>query len=261
MNKEKVHDNLSRFFFVAAFIANALYHITPVFIGRICKLAAIGCNYAGYLFWLASAQVSKDQERLKNKWYAFAKIKNQHRLTSLLGVLATTLALIGFFIPVMLIPAFWLFTLSNIIWAITTFHQKRNLPQDDPRYTPKGYDNYFNYVILSTAASVVAAIGTTLIFCFPAATLPILIIVMSISALITLPSLSYLVESVNPDGFDLSHTFEPSYQMMNNHMPNRQTQRFMPTPDNRQTKSIFHKNIHEQSDHCITSQHVQYDQN
>lgn len=198
---EKIHDNISRFFFVVGFIANALSFIMPVFIGRICKLIVIGCNYGGYLFWMTSAQVSEDQERARKAWYAFTTIKNQHRLTSVTGGIATTLLFVGFFFPVALVPAFWLFVISNLIWLITTYHRKKQPPKDDPDYSPQSYSNYLTYVLLTTIASFITALSSTLILIFPIAAPIILLIGIGLHMMITTGSFIYLMDCIADAAF------------------------------------------------------------
>lgn len=210
---EKLLDNLSRFFFLFGFITTAIFYVTPSSTSMIFRILSIGGNYGGYLFWLTSASISVDQPRPANKWYAFASIKNQHRFTAILGGIATTLAIIGIFFPIVLIVSFWLFSLSNLLWTIVTYHQKKHPAQNDPAYTAEHAQHYFRYVLLNTCASITTALTATLVFCFPVSGFLILFLGVSLNILITTGSFIYLVQSIS----DRPAVTETSHNTMHQH--------------------------------------------
>ncbi len=161
---------ISTYSFGFAAVTGALRRI-PV-LKEILIIPLIVSWFIGYSTWyIGSLLYDKDHPRKKDSWYGFAEFKQQHQTSALLGLIATVLCAV---VPALLIPIAWLFTVSNLLWAIGAHHKKNMPTTDDPNYS-SAKQNVFSYLTLTvTLLSFLTALEATALFFFPLSA-PILI--------------------------------------------------------------------------------------
>jgi hypothetical protein len=130
----------------------------------------------GYGTWyIGSTLYNKQVPRKTESWYGFADFKKQHQISALIGTIATVLC---FIVPTLIAPIAWLYTISNIFWAISTHHQYKMPPKDDPNYSTAKQRIYSYLANVTTLMSLITAIAATVVFFLPL-TAPILVPIVS----------------------------------------------------------------------------------
>lgn len=145
----------------------------------------------GYGVWFISSHFHPEHTYNEEEWYGFAQFKEQHLFAAILGLIATVLSIAGFFAPVLLLPAAWLFVASNLMWATSEYHKLNNPHPKDENYSHSYQEAYSSYATTLAAISVATALSATLIFLFPPLTIPILVV-----SAITIAGLSILVAEI-----------------------------------------------------------------
>lgn len=144
---------------------------TPFF-----NIGSIVSYMIGYIFWLIASYLYPEQKKHSPKWYSFASFKDQNIYAATLGIIATLLGIGAFFVPVVSIPAVWLFLISNMIWTVSQYYKlKSPTLHEEESYSPSRQKEYLHYAIALTASGLVAALSTTLIFFIPPLGIPLLI--------------------------------------------------------------------------------------
>jgi len=123
-------------------------------------------NFTAYFIWLISSRLYPDEPKL-NRWYGFAKYKNQHLSAALFGILSLIAGGLSFAFPFMLIPAAWLFVFSDLVWFIGEYHKFQNPNTRDKDCNGKQQNAYLTYVALMTMIATVIAIATMLTVFIP----------------------------------------------------------------------------------------------
>lgn len=175
MANAKHFDKASGIFFFSGFMLSKFQYLPFPLASAIFRFTSLGSYLLAYGSWfLANLLHSGHQER-EDKWYGFAKIKEQFLFSSLLGFIATILSVVAVVLPVLFPPAAWLFLLGNLIWAIGEYHKLNNPPADDADFSQTRQQAYFAYAATTTAISLVTAVAATLMLIFPPAAIPITI--------------------------------------------------------------------------------------
>lgn len=174
MKKKRVLlDKLSGYLFLIGFLAAKLRAVPIVLLSVIFNYITFITYIVGYLFWYLAAIMYPSYPRKSDHWYGFAKFKEQYLLAAAIGLIASLLCAI---MPSMVIPAAFLYVLSNVVWTISEFHKKNNPPNNEDNYSPTRQKFYIRYALLITMGSVLTAVSLVLFTIFPAATVPILMI-------------------------------------------------------------------------------------
>lgn len=216
-------DKASGLFFLMGFVFSKLQSIPLVFVSAIFNLLSLLCYLTAYSLWLAACERYPDQPSHINSWYGTVQFKSQHKVAAVLGTLAILTCLAAIAFPPALIPAAWLFLVSNILWCVAEYHKMCHPPVYDEEYSSKRQAVYIRYALLMTSASLVTALATTLVFCFPPAAFATLITATILCLLINLAALHDWVEFTwvkhPPDTWNESHTViinelgcEPGYE-------------------------------------------------
>lgn len=129
----------------------------------------------GYGVWFIGSHFHPEHTYNEEEWYGFAQFKEQHLFAATLGLIATVLSIAGIFVPVLLIPAAWMFLGSSCMWATSEYHKLNNPHPQEEDYSHTYQKAYFKYALTLAGMSLVTAVCTTLIFLFPPLTIPILI--------------------------------------------------------------------------------------
>ncbi len=168
----KTLDSISGKFFIAGFFTARLKLIPIVMLSSILNIVSLSAYLIGYMVWYTTAFFYPDHQRNREAWYGFAEFKEQTQAAALLGTVATAFCLIT---PALIIPAAWIYNISNILWSIGEYHKKAKPPTQDPLFSSVKQALYFRYSLLATCTSVLTSLAATIIFFFPIATLAVTI--------------------------------------------------------------------------------------
>lgn len=162
------------FLFFAGFMLSKLQYVPFPLVSAICRFLSLGLYLTGYGLWFISNLLLTGHKQSDDKWYGFAKIKEQLLYSSLIGFVATVFSVAAVFVPVLFPPAAWLFFIGNVIWAISEYHKLKNPPEDE-NFSYTKQNAYQSYAMTNAAISLVSAVAATLIFVFPLIAIPITI--------------------------------------------------------------------------------------
>jgi len=174
-------DKVSSFFFFSGSVFGKIKLLPIPVVSTAFNIISLVFYMVGYGIWFIASHFHLSHTPNEDEWYGFAQFKEQYLYASILGLLATTLSIAAFFIPVLLIPAAWMFVASNFMWTSGEYNKLNNPPYDE-NYSHTYQETYTSYALTMTTISIVAALSTTAIFLFPPVTVPVLIL----SALIVL---------------------------------------------------------------------------
>lgn len=166
-------DTASGVFFFSGFMLAKLQYIPVSLVATAFRFLSLAMYLAAYSLWFASTLLKPSQEEQKDKWYGFAKIKEQFLLSSFIGFTATVLSIAAIFVPVLFPIAAWLFLLGNTVWAIGEYHKLKNPPVDDENFSYSRQKSYMSYAAVTSSMSLVTALAATLMLVFPPLTVPI----------------------------------------------------------------------------------------
>lgn len=205
----KILDKVSGVFFFIGFVFSKLQSIPLVFLSALFNLLSLISYLTAYSLWLAACERYPDHPSPKS-WYSSIQLKNQHRFAAVFGTLAIMSCLVAIIFPIALIPAAWCFLISNIVWCVAEYHKMRHPPVYDPEYSSERQAVYMRYALLMTSASLITALATTLVLCFPPITMATLITATIVCLLINLAALQDWVKftwaDYPPDMLPHSHT-------------------------------------------------------
>lgn len=165
----------SFFFFTGLVFGKAQYLPIPI-VSTILNVLSLLSYLMAYSFWFISSHFYPNHTQHKNEWYGFAQFKEQYLAASVLGLLATSFSLAALLVPVLLIPAAWIFLASNLMWTFAEYHKFYNPPTYDENYSHSYQDAYLSHAITITSMSVIATISATLVFLFPPITLHVFVV-------------------------------------------------------------------------------------
>ncbi len=156
-------DGLVSGLFITGFAASKLKDIPAV--GLIFTLISLCAYLIGYLLWNIATRLYPNHPRKANHWFGFAQFKQQYELASLLGLVACIMCLTN---PgLLVVPALWIFVLSNTLWSIAEYHKLKHPPSHNPNFSSKQQALYLRYVLLMTAVCALSAICATAAFINP----------------------------------------------------------------------------------------------
>ncbi|MDP1603202.1 MAG: hypothetical protein Q8M03_08055 [Legionella sp.] len=186
MSHAKRLDRASGILFLLSFVLSKLRYIPFSLFSAITYSSSLVVLMMGYFLWFLACQLYPEHPRLKGNWYAFSQFKNQNRMAAVIGSIAIICCFAAFAFPVFMVPACWLFVLSNIFWGISQFHKMKNPPTYDPDYSSSRQRTYLSYVAIMISLSILNAISATLLFIFPLFTVTIIALTIGLSFLLCL---------------------------------------------------------------------------
>jgi len=199
LSPSRILNTISSYSFGFGLFASTLRRIP--FLSEILTIPLLISWLIGYSTWyIGTSFYGKDHQRKEDSWYGFAEFRQQHQTAALLGTIATILC---FIVPTLIIPTAWLFTISNIFWAIGE-HHKKNMPNtNDPKYSTPKQKIYCHLSLLVTTISFITAASTTVVFFIPIIA-PILVpIIAAVQAILTVALFcflgKYLARNFKPD--------------------------------------------------------------
>lgn len=172
MSNESTLNKASGFFFFSGFLLSKFQYAPFAIASSITNLVALVLYMIGYGLWFIGVQKSAPNP----KWSPFINFKEKFLHAAILGLLATTVSILAIINPLFLIPAGWIYFISNILWTKGEYY-KLNASYDNessPFY--QSQSNYFNYSIAMSTIGFVTATATTLSLLVPAIALPVIIL-------------------------------------------------------------------------------------
>lgn len=217
MTKVKILDKISGICFTLAFFVSKLQYIPYNVFAPIFNMAALSLGLVGHSAWFVSSHYYHSHTQHHREWYGFSPFKEQHTFAATMGILASITSAVGIFFPIFLIPAAWLFFVANSFWSIGEYHKMKSPPKGDLDYSQSYQRSYLNYALSMTAMSFIAALAPTLIFLFPAISIPVLIVAGGLTLGFGILALEYWVEynyAHHPKDNATKTTTQGSYQHM-----------------------------------------------
>lgn len=210
VNPTKWLDKISTGFFFLGFIFSKFRYLPWNTFTSPFNIVSLLLYVVGNCLWIISSRLRPNCTPKNEGWLDFTQFKNQHQGAAFLSLLGIACCFLGIAFPATLIPAFWLFVLSNILWTIAEYHKQIHPPSYDPEYSPYGQKYHVRYALLTTSISFIHALSATLIFFFPPLALFLLISSTAVSLALGLIAAKYWFK-----GRVLSSEyFQSSYQIM-----------------------------------------------
>lgn len=174
----KTLDSISGRLFLVGLLAGRLKNIPNFMLSSILNIISLSAYLVGYLIWYLTTFFYPGHQRKRESWYGFAQFKEQLQVAALLGLLATMFCLIS---PALIIPAAWIYTISNSFWSMGEYHKMTKPSPEDLSYSSVRQGLYLRYAFLGSASGIVTALAATVTFFYPAAALGIFIASTTIS--------------------------------------------------------------------------------
>lgn len=174
----KTLDSISGRFFLVGLLAAKLKNIPIFMFASVFNIVSLTAYLIGYLIWYTTAFFYHEQRSKRESWYGFAQFKEQFQAAAIFGLLATVFCLIT---PALIIPAAWIYTVSNTFWSIGEYHKKASPSPEDTLYSSVRQALYLRYALSVSASSGVTALAATIIFFYPAAAFVVLVASTTIS--------------------------------------------------------------------------------
>ncbi len=175
MNKkaEQILNNASGGFFFSGFMLSKLQYIPVPIASAVFRFFSLGLYMLGYAAWFFSSYFQPEYKKHKEKWYGFAKIKEQFLLSSFVGFIGAVISIGAVFFTPLLPLAACFFLLGNIIWVIGELHKYKNPPAHDENFSLTRQKAYVGYAATATSITLVAAVSCILMIALPFLALPI----------------------------------------------------------------------------------------
>jgi len=184
---------LSGFLFLVGLFSSRLSSIPVSIITMTLTFVSTIAYLVGYIAWYIASLFYPDHPRKREYWFGFAQFKQQYQISALIGAIATVLCIIT---PFLILPIAWLYTISNLIWAISECHRKENPFPDDSNFSSVRQNLYVRYAVLVAASSIIASISVTIVFLFPPSALIVLSCSSFIAAILTVFTMYYWIKSI-----------------------------------------------------------------
>lgn len=193
--------------FLFANFSSQVKHIPIFILSSVFNLISLTAYLLAYIVWYAASMLYPDLPRKHEHWFGFAEFKQQYQMAAVLGAISITICLIA---PALFLLTSWLYTISNLIWAISECHKKENPFPSDKRYSSARQTAYLRYAILIAANSTQMAMSATLMLLCPTLTIGLFVSSLLIGAGLTIATLYYWGKSLfgtfTPDKVQHSYT-------------------------------------------------------
>ena len=190
-------DAISGNLFLLGMVTSRFREIPIPIVSSLILFLSMLAYLVGYTLWFVASMLHPPYARKPDSWLGFASFRTQYQVAAILGIAA---AIMWFFFPIMIIPAAWLFLISNLIWTISEHHKKINPPPDHITDLEKlkyiqRQSVYCQYTKIATFISLMTAVGLTLALIFPPAAAGILIVTGILGIFCTVISLGFLMKA------------------------------------------------------------------
>jgi len=184
-------DEASGYFFLSGLVLSKFQIVPVALVSSIFKLISLTLYLIGYILWFIASHLHPDHKINKTKWYNFIQLKEQNRLSAILGLIATVLSFAAIVVPVMFPPACWIYLVANIIWTIGAYNKLKNPPPHETTYSHTRQKEFLFYAFTATMISLITAIAATFILVFPIMAIPITIASILICAVLGVHALEH----------------------------------------------------------------------
>ncbi|KTD50791.1 hypothetical protein [Legionella quateirensis] len=213
MTQAKNISKASSYFFLIGFIVSKIQYLPIVFVSIIPNVISLVCYFMAYGLWFISSHFLDSNKPNKEEWYGFAQFKEQFLYAATIGIIASLISISSLFLPVLIVPATWLFCTSNILWSIGEYNKLKHPSESDINFSYSYQQTYLSYALTMTAIAFTTALGATLIFIFPPITMPILIISTITSSGLGILSCDYWLDYTFGDHKTTSPVNQSYHQM------------------------------------------------
>jgi hypothetical protein len=113
----------------------------------------LGMYLLGYAVWLYGARVHPEENYdLKEFPYNITTLRQKVTASAVIGIIASALGFGAIFMPILMVPACIVFTISNLFWCWSEYHINQQSQKDGTRSTIKkdAQKSYFHYVLIAT---------------------------------------------------------------------------------------------------------------
>lgn len=177
-------DKASAFFFATAFVlAKAQYFSLPLIAG-ILNLVSLILYLIGYILWALAATLFPLHKRKFPTLLGFTDFQQPYLHAAIFGFIATFYCFMAMSSPVLIIPATWIYFVSNMIWCLSEYHKLLYPPGWNQAYPDEKQRNQLIYTSLVSAITLLSAISITIAFCLPLLAPQILIASMTLGAIL-----------------------------------------------------------------------------
>ena len=201
------------------------------------NLTSLLLYLAGYTLWYVSSHLYPDHQPEYTEWYGFAQFKEQNTYAASLGILAALVSMAAIALPVLALPAAWLFFSGNAIWTIGEYHKLKN-PLKDEHYSETYQRSYLSYALAMTTIGLIGALAATLIFIFPTISIPALALSGVLSLGLGLVALDFFLDFKFGD-HKKTPGIKTSYDKMTNELGASLQLEDTPSPAPHQGKELF----------------------
>lgn len=165
----------SGFLFISGFIVGKLQYLPLALFSSILNIVSLLLYCVGYSLWFISSHFQPEHTIKKEEWYGFDEFKKQYLYAATIGIIASITGIAAVFLPVLFIPASWLFFFSNLVWSTGEYHKFNSPPKADENYSSSYQKAYLSFAVSMTIISLFAAAGTTVAILFPPAAVGVLL--------------------------------------------------------------------------------------
>lgn len=198
MSFAKRLEQISSGLFFIGFVVSKLEHFPITVIKGLFNLVALGLYLLGYLSWILAGYISPDHPQRRDRWYGFIQFKEQYQFAAIIGSIATVLFIAAMFVPVINVPALWVFVISNGVWFTAEYHKLKHPPAYDKNFSTIKQTNYLRFASLVTLISVAGAISGTIAFACPPLAVTIFTVTTLVSIVLGAAALMYWLEANFP---------------------------------------------------------------
>lgn len=231
-------EKISNAFFLSGFFISKAQHIPIPIVSSIINLISLVMYFLGYLLWYLGSFIFPNRQRSEDQWYGFAQFREQYKLAAIIGLIATALSIVAIMIPIFILPASWLFLISNAIWTVSEYHKLKNPALYEPNVSVSQQDAYVSYAITMSVISLLTALSTSLILLFPALALPIFFGATLIGVGMGVLAFEFWLKHLEQDTPNIDQGYEAMSSLNLNNLP-LDTSSLKP----HHTKSLFQPNV------------------
>ena len=211
-NQTETLNKTSGFLFLCGYFSSQFKHIPVFIVSAIFNIISLAAYLIGYMVWYAASLFYPDLPRKHGHWFGFAEFKLQYQIAALFGIVSIIICLIA---PALIILTTWLYSISNLIWAISECHKRENPFPSDKLYSSARQTSYLRYAILIAANSIQSALSATIIFIFPPTTIIVLACSLILGVGLTFATLYYWGKAIfgqfTPDSVKQNYSKPQSY--------------------------------------------------
>ncbi|MFI4963084.1 MAG: hypothetical protein ACHP6H_04410 [Legionellales bacterium] len=194
MTKVIVLRRIRGIFFFIGFVFSKIKYFPIALIYPAVHLISLSLYLIGHLLAFIGSHIEPEHYRNTNEWQGFLQFKEQYRIGAFFGIAGSLLGISAFYIPVLIVPAAWLFLSSNIFKTIGEYHKYTNPPPGDREYSHTRQNSIVAHALITCLLSTVGALSTTLVYVYPPLAVYILLLATCLSIGLGIMALEFWVD-------------------------------------------------------------------